>query len=370
MHHLRVSEIKPVILQNMLENLPVGLMVIDAKGEISTINRSASEMLGHSLDAFDGKGWGELFIEGQKNRDFNQVIIDIIWEKKVNLRRQVSYVRSDGRTLQLSITGSFLKEEDAIAGIAVLMNDVSELHQAHENEKAVLEEKSALEHEKADSLRKLAEAVAHQIRNPVTAIGGFSQRVLKRLGPDDPNRNYLETIIEGTRRLENVVAVVADYTDLLDIRPERVTLSAVVDMARAGLAQKEAELSREVAWNVQAPPIELMVDPGLFARALNELFMNALEFSTKNRMAISVDGVVADDGVTVAVTDNGPGISEADMPFIFDPFFTTKAVGVGMGLCRVKRIVSEHQGDVRVESIPGEGTRATLHIPRGLDGHR
>jgi len=137
MHQLRVSEIKPVILQNMLENLPVGLMVIDGNGEIITINRSASEILGHSLDAFEGKGWGELFIEGQKNRDFNQVIVDIIWDRKVNLRRQVPYIRSDGKTLQLSITGSFLREENGIAGIVVLMNDVTELHKANENKKAV-----------------------------------------------------------------------------------------------------------------------------------------------------------------------------------------------------------------------------------------
>jgi PAS domain S-box-containing protein len=138
MHQLRVSEIKPVILQNMLENLPVGLMVIDANGEIITINRAASEILGYSIGVFEGKGWADLFFEGPKNRDFNQIIIDIIWDKKVNLRRQVPYIRSDGKTLQLSITGSFLREENGIAGIVVLMNDVTELHQAHENEKAVL----------------------------------------------------------------------------------------------------------------------------------------------------------------------------------------------------------------------------------------
>jgi PAS domain S-box-containing protein len=363
MHQLRVSEIKPVILQNMLENLPVGLMVIDGNGEIITINRSASEILGHSLDAFEGKGWGELFIEGQKNRDFNQVIVDIIWDRKVNLRRQVPYIRSDGKTLQLSITGSFLREENGIAGIVVLMNDVTELHQAHENEKAVLEEKSAIEHEKAESLRKLAEAVAHQIRNPVTAIGGFSRRILKRLDPNDPNRQYLETIIHGTRRLENVVTVVADYTALMEIRPEKVTLSAVMDIARAGLAQKEAELCKEVEWNIRIPPVELLVDPGLFARALNELFLNALEFSTENHICIGVDGVEEADGVTVVVTDSGPGIPDADMPYIFNPFFTTKAVGVGMGMCRVERIVSEHKGDLSVDSIPGKGTRATIYIP-------
>jgi len=363
MPYSRFVGLRPIILQNMLDNLPVGLMVIDSNGEIVTVNGAASEILGHSLDAFEGKGWGELFFEDPRNREFNQMIVDIIWDKNVNLTREVRYIRSDEKAVHLSVTGSYLREDNDIAGIVVLMNDVTELYQAHENEKAVLEEKSALEHEKAEGLRKLAEAVAHQIRNPVTAIGGFSRRILSRLGMDDPNRDYLETIIDGTRRLENVVRAVADYTRLLEVRPERFPLSKVLDMARAGLAQREAELSKRVAWNIRVPPVEAMVDPGLFARALNELFLNALEFSLEDEVWVEVHVFKEGDGVTVRVEDRGPGISEEDMPYILDPFFTTKAVGVGMGLCRVKRIISGHKGDLKIESIPGKGTRAMIHLP-------
>lgn len=350
----------------MLDNLPVGLMVIDDRGEIITINRAASEILGHSLEAFEGKGWGEIFFDEQKNRDFNQIIIDIIWEKRVNLRREVCYSRWDGKVLQLSITGSFLRKDERMAGIVVLINDVTELHQAHEKEKAALEEKGAIEHERAESIRNLAQAVAHQIRNPVTAIGGFSRRVLNRLDKDDPNREYMETIIDGTQRLENLVAVVADYTKLLEVRPVRASISAILDMARNGLSQREAELSKKIEWSVQATPMEVTVDPALFGIALNELFLNALEFSKDDRLSIEVRLSEDNGSVRVEVTDSGPGISTANRPYIFDPFFTTKAVGVGMGLCRVKRIVSEHKGHLTVDSTPGKGTRVTIRIPESL----
>ena len=70
--------IKPIILKSILDSLPVGLMVIDPEGEVININRAASEILGYPLDAFEGKGWGDLFFDGEKNIDFNQIIIDII----------------------------------------------------------------------------------------------------------------------------------------------------------------------------------------------------------------------------------------------------------------------------------------------------
>jgi len=356
-------KMKPIILRNILESLPVGLMVMDPEGEVITINRAASEMLGYSLDAFKGKGWGDLFFDDEKNNDFHQIIIDIILERRVNLKRSVSYVRSDGKILQLSITGSFLREDEEIAGIVVLINDVTELHQAHAIEKAVLEEKSALQHERAESIKNLAEGVAHQIRNPVTAIGGFSIRILNQLDQDDPNQAYLEAILKGTKRLEDVVTAVGSYTKLLQIEPKRVAISEVLEKAKAGLSRREAELSKKIEWTVQSEPIDVMIDPGLFTHALNELFLNALEFCKEDQVSIEVSVFEDANRLNVEIKDSGTGISEQDRPYIFDPFFTTKAVGVGMGLCKVKRIISEHKGEITVEGSLGKGTTVRIRLP-------
>ncbi len=356
--------IKPIILRSILDSLPVGLMVIDPEGEVININRAATEILGYSLDVFEGKGWGDLFFDDEKNIDFNQIIIDIVRERKVNLQRSVSYVRSDGKILQLSITGSFLREDEEIAGIVVLINDVTELHKAHKREKIVLEEKSALHHERAESIKNLAEAVAHQIRNPVTAIGGFSMRMLNQLDQDDPNRGYLGAILDGTKRLEDVVTAVGHYTKLLQIEPKKVAISEVLQKAQVGLSPKEAELSRKIKWTVQSEPIKAMIDPRLFTHALNELFLNALEFCREDEVGIEVCVFEDANWVNVEIQDSGTGISEKDRPYIFDPFFTTKAVGVGMGLCRVKRIISEHKGVIMIESSPGKGTEVRIRLPQ------
>ncbi len=92
--------------------------MIDSKGEIITTNRSVSEILGYATDMLEGKGWGEIFFDTDNNVEFNQVIVDVIQEKKINLHRDTSYVRPTGETLQLSITTSFLRENGEIVGIS------------------------------------------------------------------------------------------------------------------------------------------------------------------------------------------------------------------------------------------------------------
>ncbi|MFY9243307.1 MAG: PAS domain-containing protein, partial [Polaribacter sp.] len=95
--------IKSIILQNILESIPVGLLVINPDGEIVASNQAASVILGYPCRMFEGKGWGDLFLEEVRNRAFNQVILDVIQEKKVNLHRRAPYVQPGGETLQLSI---------------------------------------------------------------------------------------------------------------------------------------------------------------------------------------------------------------------------------------------------------------------------
>lgn len=340
------------------------MLVIDSQGEIVTINRAACEILGYTRDTFRGKGWGEIFFEADKNVEFNQVIIEVILEKQVNLHRDVSYIRPTGETLRLSINTSFLQENDEIVGLVVLLDDVTELHELHEREKAILEEKNRAQRERTESLKKLALAVAHQIRNPVTSIGGFATRLLNKSDKKGGNAVYLRNILSGTKRLEAIVQGVVDYTEIFPASPVKVPISGVLGKAQARLTEKAIELSKQVNWNVKIEPIEVLIDPELFAQALDEILLNCVEAFTGDHGTVDIIAFRNANGTYIEISGTGTGISEQDMPYIFDPFFTTKAVGVGMGLCKAQRIITEHKGELTVSSSPGKGTKVTVRLPR------
>jgi PAS domain S-box-containing protein len=346
-----------------LESIPVGLLVINPGGEIVTSNDAASQILGYACRTFEGKGWGDLFLEDSRNQAFNQVILDVIQEKEVNLHRRVPYVQPGGKTLQLSITGSFLKENDQIAGIVLILHDVTELQLLHNREKRVLKEKHHLERERAEGLTRLAMAIAHQIRNPVMSIGGFTTRILGKIDENSLIEAYLKNILNDAKRLEAIVKVVGEYTRIPTAKPVQVSISDILGKEMARLQTKAVELSKRVTWSLELSVADFSVDPMLFRRAIYEVLLNAMEFLENDEGSVAIFLLEEENGLLMEIVDNGVGISEKDMPYVFDPFFTTKAVGVGMGLCLVRRIIGEHGGDVRIDSEPGKGAKVIMRVP-------
>ena len=341
----------------------MGLLVIDPEGVIVTSNEAASEILGYSCRMFEGKGWGDLFLEDLRNRDFNQVILDVIQEKEVHLHRRVPYVQPGGKMFQLSITGSFLKEDKEIAGIVLILHDVTELQMLHDREKRVLKEKHRLERERAEGLMRLAMAISHQIRNPIMSIGGFATRILHKIDENASIVPYLNNILSDAERLETIVKVVNDYTRIRTAEPVSVSLSDMIEEEVSRLRAETAELSRRVDWFLDFSTVSFAVDPALFRRAVYEVLLNAMEFLHRDEGSVRICLSEERDSLLLGIVDNGAGIHEDDLPYVFDPFFTTKAVGVGMGLCLVRRIVGAHGGDVRIDSTLGEGAKVTMRFP-------
>jgi anti-anti-sigma factor len=357
---------EPIIIENIYESLPVGLLVVDPQGEIILANPAAAKILGHPGELIRGRGWADLFLEAEENILFNQVFLDVILEEKLNLQRTVPYLRPNGEMLQLAITTSFIRSDQKLVGIVMLVDDVTEIHQLHLHEMTILEEKHRLQRERTESLHKLAMAIAHQLRNPTTAIGGFAAILLKKMGPDTSAGKYLENILSCTSRLEALVRSVHDYTTLPPLSPRRIVAEQLCEKLQQHVMGKAEELCREVSLTIGAENIDLEVDPKLFVQALNEIADNAVEALPHVEGKIEVHVSQKGGTLFIEIRDNGVGISEEDLPYVFDPFFTTKAVGVGMGLCRAKRIIAEHNGNLRIESAPGRGTKVQIQTPQSV----
>lgn len=233
-----------------------------------------------------------------------------------------------------------------------------------------------------ESLQKISSAVAHQLRNPTTIIGGLAGLLAKKPNLRQYYLEYLDGIIEAARRIEHITAAVKEYSSIRLARTETVPVKAILGEARRFGEQLALGLGKTVSWEVdvvnaegatgEAAPEELMVfgDPDMLELALREVTANAVESLPETGGVVRLTarpGFMVGDGhgssVEIDVSDTGCGIPEHERQYVLDPFYSTKSVGVGMGLTKANRIMQEHGGTLVIESAEGKGTTIRLRIP-------
>ena len=350
-----------IFVKNIIESMNIGLIVINTEGEIVASNTSTEVILGINGDDLKLKGWAHLFFERESNFAFNQVLVDVVEHQTLNQLRHVPYETPDGEQRFLSITSSFLKAGDKPAGVVMLIDDVTEVHTLHEREKHILHEQHRLQHERVESLQHFSTSIAYQVRNPLTTIGGFAHRMLKK-GTDTECKNA-GLIINEVERLEAIVRIVEKYTDVSGVKKENVDLITLTDTLKVEIDVKAEYADKTITWETEFGVTTIAADPSYFRTAYRELLQNALDAIRDKTGTISIVSKELNGQHIIQVTDSGQGIMKEDIAFIFDPFFTTNVKKIGMGLAMVQRIISEHQGVVDITSTPGAGTAASITIP-------
>ncbi len=216
--------------------------------------------------------------------------------------------------------------------------------------------------ERLSAVGEMAARVVHEIRNPLVAIGGFARSLLREVPPQDTKRESLQIIVDEVRRLETIVREVLDYS-----RP------AVPRISRVDLAQIAGEALDLLRWEVDDAGVVGRVDaePGLPPAAAdrNQLFQALVNVMRNGIHAMPHGGTLTlrvrevPGGLELAVEDTGVGIPAELRGRIFEPFFTTKATGSGLGLTIASQIISDHRGEIHVESQVGSGTTVYLRLP-------
>lgn len=222
--------------------------------------------------------------------------------------------------------------------------------------------------EKLSALGRITSDVAHEIRNPLTVVGGFARRLERHLPEGAREKKYAQIIASEVGRLERIlkdtlsfsreVKYHLGYTNLGDILLEAG--EAYADLCRG----KEVTLVLEPAPEVPS----CLVDRDQLVQAVHNLVVNAIDampaggtltLRTRTEWENGVQYVVMD------VSDTGVGIPEEKVSRIFDPFYSTKEIGhgTGLGLSICRKILDEHKGTIRVKSVPGGGSTFSLHLP-------
>ena len=221
------------------------------------------------------------------------------------------------------------------------------------------------EAEKLATIGRLATALAHEIRNPLTAVKLNIQKIGQHPALNDVEREQIGIAETGVQQVEKLVKDILSYARAPQLHKDSFELKNLVEDAirfvEEPVEEKRIELVKDYA---NLAPVDVDGDQ------LRSAFLNTLLNATE---AVSHDGVIrvttelqdTDTGrwAVVTIADDGAGIEEGDFKAIFDPFFTTKSLGTGLGLTNARKVVELHGGTIEVASEPNVGTTITIRIP-------
>ena len=228
-------------------------------------------------------------------------------------------------------------------------------------------QRQLIKKERLAALGEMAAIVAHEIRNPMTAIRGFAQRIGRRTTDDPMSSNYTSIIISEIDRLDKVITSVLDFGKKAQLQKKSTRIENIIDDALLLMDEQVQQRALVVEKYVATDLPDALVDQQQIKQVIINLLQNAIEVTPKGDM-ILINAVLDNNDLVMSVIDSGTGINRDISEKIFDPFFTTKTHGTGLGLAMVQRIVEDHGGAVDVANIPGKGAAFVVRLP--LNGSR
>ncbi len=222
-----------------------------------------------------------------------------------------------------------------------------------------------VESEKMGALEQMMDEVAHEMRNPLVSIGGFARRVYDNLPEGNPNRKYMEMIIEDVAKLETMIKKIIEIQTVSIIYLEPTDINEVVQETIRPFEREFEDKAIDVETRLTDNPPLIHADRELLRKAVSNLVENSIEAMTGDNRALRISTGTYGSSVEIKIADTGKGISRDKIRNIFEPLFTTKIYGPGLGLTQTLKIIQEHRGTISVESEPGKGTVFTIQLPAG-----
>ena len=330
--------------ETVINSVASGVIAVRNDGTITTVNPEAARVLGTNQNNLVDRKIGT--IPG----------LDTLWQKlkkaidtdKPFERVQVSITNAEEKIIPIGLSVSPMTSEDTkFTGCVAILRDLSEVK--------ALEQK--LKHaERLSYLGKMASWVAHEIRNPLTVIDGFSQ-LLAHTSDKEKMATFSAEIHKGTMRINHIIEDILTFA-----RTKTQVKFGSVNLGK---------LMKEITENISGVKIFIKGNENEIVtgeeESLKSLFLNIIHNSIDamdKDPKLVIEFRESNKWVITELVDNGKGISRDDLKNLFTPFFTTKSRGTGLGLAIVKKIVDDHNGKLEIESQEGKGTTCRIFLPK------
>ncbi len=341
-------------IETVLNNISTGVITINRDGCITLINPAAKTMFAIKEDSVFGKEIARVFKDDQVNM-VNELIETLQRSKGATTQKQVS-VSVEGKRLTLMGHASLLYDDsNENMGMVVVFDDLTQLQRM----------------QRMAAWREVARRIAHEVKNPLTPIQLSAQRLRRRyldsLGDDsevfDECTRVIINEVDEMKRLVNEFSAFAKMPSSMPVPDD---LNHVVSDAVALYRQAHPMIEYSVELDSRLPIIE--IDSAQISRAVGNLLENATTavLEGKNSLKKITIKTGYDPDVHIAaldIADTGDGIPPKVKERLFEPYFSTKKSGTGLGLVIVNRIISDHNGFIRVRDNKPFGTVFSIELP-------
>ncbi|WP_373864143.1 ATP-binding protein [Paenibacillus glycanilyticus] len=322
---------------------------------MSFINVRMAKLLDIPRKTLVGCNLREILLHPLLKRSTKRVILRL--HKEMILKRNVYYEfqDKDGKHLLVSFTYGDQMNGDFLISV----KDVSEYKQI---------EQTALQNDKLAMLGRIAAAIAHEIRNPLTSIRGFIQLLrpyLMQLGKEE----YARIILTEIDRANDIIFEFLNSSKPSAPMKKSVSINRLVQevilLTESEALMRNCDIQLETYENED--DLMVSIDVKQIKQVILNIVKNSIDAieSLQEARRGRIDLVVRSDGQFAEITlkDNGKGMDKATLARLFDPFFTTKEAGTGLGLSVSYRIIRNHGGSIRVDSTEGSGTSFVIYLP-------
>ena len=336
--------------EEVVENLPLGVVALDVRGHVLTWNRAAEEIIGLTREEALEQPISRLLPE----RPWYDALVRSLEEGTEVIRVEHDVVRADGSSIPAEISTAPLRDaEGRIRGAVATLVDVSSLRSMEERIRQL---------DRLAAIGQFASSVAHELRNPLTGIATGVQYLSRGFPEGDERNESVRFILREVVRLNTIIQDLFTATRPRELRLGRVAVRDIVDRTLRGLKPTPEEAGVTIETEGADAWPKVTVDADQLQQVLLNLIQNAIQ-ATPRGGAVSLRADEDRKGWWIEVEDTGAGIAPEHLPRIFDPFYTTRPKGTGLGLFVAHGIVERHRGTIEIYSEPGRGTRFRIRLP-------
>ncbi len=337
-------------MEIILANVTAGVISIDRSGHLTTINKSAENLLHLNSDKILGKDFREVIPKSYMPL-IMELLKELFYSERGTVRQQATIsIGSDKFTLMLNLT-TLRDKHNNFLGTVVVFDDLTQLYKA----------------QRMAAWREVAKRIAHEIKNPLTPIQLSAQRLRKRYlnrftDDDHVFDDCTKMINNQVDELKNLVNEFSNFARMPATKPSDNNLNEVISECLSLYREAHKNITFQHSLDQDLPDTKF--DREQIKRVIINLLENAIAAITGNgEIRLETDYNQELQIITLTVADSGCGIPAEDKTRLFEPYFSTKKTGTGLGLAIVSTIVADHNGYIRVRDNSPKGSLFIIELP-------